>query len=288
MALDFPDSPTTDELFAGPGGHRWRWDGHKWVGLGGGSDTAIHIGPTAPLAPMPGSLWWDTISGQMFIWYTDPTSSQWVLCNVPEPGPPGPPGIEGPQGDKGDKGDVGDAGGTAHIDVDPPSGVADGALWFDAGSAQLFLRYEGQWVVANVPPPSRQGVIDGSEPAPGEIGELLTATGTNANVPINSYQSVCSMTLPPGDWDVTGHVRFYGATTLTYALVGINTSAGGTGAWDILNGYHGAASINQLGFTAPVSRINVSAPTQVYLIAYISNSGGAASWDGWMRARRMR
>jgi len=26
-------------------------------------------------------LWWASTAGQLFIWYSDPTSSQWVVCN---------------------------------------------------------------------------------------------------------------------------------------------------------------------------------------------------------------
>jgi hypothetical protein len=31
MAINFPDSPTVDQVFTGPGGILWKWDGTKWV-----------------------------------------------------------------------------------------------------------------------------------------------------------------------------------------------------------------------------------------------------------------
>ena len=37
-----------------------------------------HVGPTPPGAPEEGDLWFDDISGILYIWYTDQDSSQWV------------------------------------------------------------------------------------------------------------------------------------------------------------------------------------------------------------------
>jgi hypothetical protein len=34
-----------------------------------------------PTSPYPGQLWWNSVVGQLFIWYADPNSSQWVVCN---------------------------------------------------------------------------------------------------------------------------------------------------------------------------------------------------------------
>ena len=42
------------------------------------SAASINIGATPPTPASAGNLWWDTISGRMFIYYTDADSSQWV------------------------------------------------------------------------------------------------------------------------------------------------------------------------------------------------------------------
>jgi hypothetical protein len=39
------------------------------------------VGPNPPPAPQDGELWFDSVSTQMFVWYVDPTSSQWVAAN---------------------------------------------------------------------------------------------------------------------------------------------------------------------------------------------------------------
>lgn len=41
---------------------------------------------TAPASPVVGDLWFDTTGLQMYLWYNDGTSSQWVLANNYAPG----------------------------------------------------------------------------------------------------------------------------------------------------------------------------------------------------------
>jgi len=47
------------------------------AGVGGGAT----ISDTAPGSPSQGSLWWDSSTGGLFIYYNDGTSSQWVQLN---------------------------------------------------------------------------------------------------------------------------------------------------------------------------------------------------------------
>jgi len=58
------------------------------AGIGGGS---ITVSDTAPASPAPGALWWNSAVGvgQLFVYYADPNSSQWVIANQGVPGPPG-------------------------------------------------------------------------------------------------------------------------------------------------------------------------------------------------------
>ena len=55
-----------------------------------------------PLSPKTGELWWESDTGDLFIYYDDGTSAQWVLANA---------GGMGDKGDTGDKGDIGPSGG---------------------------------------------------------------------------------------------------------------------------------------------------------------------------------
>ena len=55
-----------------------------------------------PISPKTGELWWESDTGDLFIYYDDGTSAQWVLANA---------GGLGNTGDKGSKGEVGPTGG---------------------------------------------------------------------------------------------------------------------------------------------------------------------------------
>ena len=42
------------------------------------STANVHVGINPPNAPVEGDLWWSTLEGNLFIWYEDADSSQWV------------------------------------------------------------------------------------------------------------------------------------------------------------------------------------------------------------------
>ena len=47
-----------------------------WAPASGGA--SVTVSDTAPGSPTSGALWWNSTLGVMFIWYTDPNTSQWV------------------------------------------------------------------------------------------------------------------------------------------------------------------------------------------------------------------
>jgi hypothetical protein len=49
----------------------------QWAQIGG----SVGVGDTAPTTPQPGTLWWDSVGGQLYVWYVDANSSQWVIAN---------------------------------------------------------------------------------------------------------------------------------------------------------------------------------------------------------------
>lgn len=58
-----------------------------WAAVTGGS--SVNIYASAPSSPSAADLWWNTEDGNLYIYYNDGTSSQWVSTNVPVQGPPG-------------------------------------------------------------------------------------------------------------------------------------------------------------------------------------------------------
>jgi hypothetical protein len=90
---------------AGPKPILKTWDGAQWLASGGGA--TVETGDIAPATPIKGDLWFRTDVGQLYVWYEDGTSGQWVEANT---SPAGADGQEGPQGPKGERGDVGPVG----------------------------------------------------------------------------------------------------------------------------------------------------------------------------------
>jgi hypothetical protein len=54
---------------------------------------SITVSDTAPASPASGALWWDSVGGQMYIWYVDPNSSQWVAASSQAVGTAGGGGV---------------------------------------------------------------------------------------------------------------------------------------------------------------------------------------------------
>jgi len=71
MPLDFPNSPTVNQEFTA-NGVTWKYDGVAWNIVSGGSGFRVSSG--APSSPALGDLWYESDSGEMFIYY----DSQWV------------------------------------------------------------------------------------------------------------------------------------------------------------------------------------------------------------------
>ena len=84
MALDFPNSPTVGQLYPSPaiaGVGQWRWDGTEWVpnSFGGAVGAGVYMQDNAPTGSIgAGSLWFQTSTGALFIYFNDGNSLQWV------------------------------------------------------------------------------------------------------------------------------------------------------------------------------------------------------------------
>lgn len=99
-AEHMPDTiPPNILAVMGVTGDHWssRWWAHRAMEIvmaAAGPAVAV-ISATAPSPAVPGTLWWDNVSGQLFVYYSDPSSSQWVpATNQPAPAavaaPPAP------------------------------------------------------------------------------------------------------------------------------------------------------------------------------------------------------
>lgn len=77
MAFNFPDSPTPGQRYT-QGGVTYEWNGYAWDEIG---VQLTIIADAAPVTDSDGQMWWDSSTGDLFIWYNDGSSSQWVQIN---------------------------------------------------------------------------------------------------------------------------------------------------------------------------------------------------------------
>jgi hypothetical protein len=77
--IDFPNAPTVGQSFTAAG-VTWVWDGQKWNVNSVAGSQFIVVSSTPPTNPTIGSLWWDSVGGQLYVWYNDENSTQWVTA----------------------------------------------------------------------------------------------------------------------------------------------------------------------------------------------------------------
>jgi hypothetical protein len=136
----------------------------------------------------------------------------------------------------------------------------------------------------------------------GNVGEFITATvaaGSAVSLVTATAKTVTSISLTPGDWDVSavGDFTLTGATT-SYFRTGVNVTnntmpsqTGGSGIGTdpfvrlplILT-----TTTSDYGQGLPPVRISLAATTTIYLICEATFAAGSVSAFGTIRARRMR
>lgn len=105
-AIDFPDSPNVNDIHV-VGNRSWKWTGTIWesVAIPGptgptGPEGSFAVSDTAPSSPTEGDVWYNSDTGQQFVYY----DSYWVESAASVNGPTGPTGPAGPTGPTGPTG----------------------------------------------------------------------------------------------------------------------------------------------------------------------------------------
>jgi hypothetical protein len=137
------------------------------------------------------------------------------------------------------------------------------------------------------------GVTDGSDAKPGEVGEFIFANRTTTlSVATGATTDLASITLPPGDWDVTGAVSFQGSSNTggTDLHAWVNTVAatapsGDTGGLTMVS--TGTAGLLNM-LPIPPLRVSSASSVTIHLSCYTNYGAGTMSVKGMVRARRMR
>jgi hypothetical protein len=139
------------------------------------------------------------------------------------------------------------------------------------------------------------GVQDGSNAAPGEIGEFVLSNLTMTTmISIGNAVAIdlTTINLTAGDWDVAGAVYFQATSSAgTDDLRGwFNTMPATQPAGDIGGlAISSTSSGGLINFVAiPPLRMNLTQSTTVYLGASADYGSGSMQVKGYIRARRMR
>ena len=131
----------------------------------------------------------------------------------------------------------------------------------------------------------------------GSIGEVISAnTASAVSLTTGTAANIVSITLTAGDWDVTGLTLFSPASTTVASqwFTGISTTSGAfqtvAGALGNYTEFLLSAGQTNVGqqMIAPVTRVNVSTSTTVYLIGEASFNTSTMTGYGFIRARRVR
>jgi len=78
MPLNFPASPVDGDVY---GSYVWNDTVGAWQSRSG---ALVIMSATAPAAPSAGDLWWNSTIGDLFVYYNDGDSSQWVPASGPK------------------------------------------------------------------------------------------------------------------------------------------------------------------------------------------------------------
>ena len=195
------------------------------------------ISDTPPPNPIDGMLWWTAKNGQMFIWFDDGNSSQWVSATVRgATGADGPPGPAGPQGIKGDTGSQGGVGpqGPAGTGINMkgqvanpaalPAGAAQGDAYTCVSDGNLYVWNGTVWV--NVGP--MQGP-QGPQGPTGATGAASTVPGPQGPQGLQGPTGATGSVGVKGDTGSQGPQGLQGATGATGATGADSTVPGPTG-----------------------------------------------------------
>jgi hypothetical protein len=258
---------------------------------------AIFMGATPPVSPLVGGLWFDTVGGQLYIYYNDGNTSQWVVVvNQNTAGiylPLTGGTLTGPL-------TVNQA--TSHIDnaiigaVQPAPGTflnlqansLDGAsIGNTTPGTGKFTTLQASGLLT--PNGGIAGVTDGSNAAAGQVGEFLNNTNSG-NPSSGAWTNYLSLSLTAGDWDVwilqsaswsggSGQTAFCGISTTTTSAGIVAGGSNGVGfTSNIMGQYYNSAG---------PCRVSLSAPAIIYGLYYFQFTG-TCSLTGNLNARRRR
>ena len=141
-----------------------------------------------------------------------------------------------------------------------------------------------------------RGATNGSSAPAGSIGEVMTASvasGSALTLSTGTHKTITSITLTPGDWDVSGVMTATrNGATVTQIKVGISSTTGNS-ATGLVEGSNLAKSTGPTAnfddtVSVPGYRISITATTTYYLKMSADYTVATPNATGRLSARRVR
>ena len=136
------------------------------------------------------------------------------------------------------------------------------------------------------------GTATNDNAAAGCVGEILSATNGGASGGSGASFNICSITLTPGDWDVSAIGMLNGAPlTMQSWTISVSTTSATLDATigrEASFAFGAFTSMYNIPLAIPPTRFSVTVNTVVYLVGYWTYNAGGGSVNGGIRARRMR
>ena len=244
---------------------------------GGPGGPPVTISDTAPSGATAGALWWDSVGGQLYVWFTDANSSQWVAASNMGAALSGYLPLTG---------------GTITGNL-----IVNGQIFPNSATINSALNVSGvASLVGGITPSTTLGITGttaGDNANAGSIGEVISSVPAGLSFPNASAQTVAGITLSPGDWDVQGEINFAATAATMTAVMGTISPVAASAPGAVAMNASGV--IIQAPFTGLSQRIalapcraslSVSAP--YYLSALVNFGSGTVTVTGKIWARRAR
>jgi hypothetical protein len=217
MPIDFPSSPTAGQQFS-VNGNAWTWNGTAWDA----AVTTVYPGKfiastTPPEDTQEGQGWFDSNTGQFFIYY----DNSWVEVGEVRVGPAGPTGAAGPAGANGQNGTSGAAGATGPAGPGIAVGGTEGQILTKASSAD----YATVWSTIDLSKAYAQfNQIAGSTYSSGHQNVALNESVVASNISLNTSNGLITFS-QTGVYMITVGWRF-GSASDAWTGVNLATASG--------------------------------------------------------------
>lgn len=134
------------------------------------------------------------------------------------------------------------------------------------------------------------GAADNSAPCAGCAGEVQECTGATSALATLTYGSVCSVTLTPGTWDISGAILVSGTTGLSAYNAAISTTQNSASGVVDAKSFVQVLGAGGTNVTATVTPFRVYLPTTTtyWLNGRPIGNGNPVVGNGFMHANRPR